>query len=130
MNRQIKFRAWDKKNKKMLTVAAFYPNTQQIEDNNKNKFDKQEYTLQQFTGLLDKNGKEIYEGDVLSVVSNKTDSKERIVEMKFEEHNTGDFTNFSIWGFRDYSKSTYGATVEIVGNIRDFTFYKNPDLIK
>lgn len=122
MNKEIKFRAWDTIENcwKIFDIPSMFE-AEKVFNYKYRNFSN----WQQFTGLKDKNGKEIYERDVLSVVSNKTDSKERIVEMKFEEHNTGDFTNFSIWGFRDYSKSTYGATVEIVGKM-----YENPDLIK
>jgi len=61
--REIKFRAWDKKEKVMHGVLDlhFYPDgitsfeTQNFVDS---------YELMQYTGLKDKNGKEIYEGDL------------------------------------------------------------------
>lgn len=56
MTREIKFRAWDKRYNKMLIPPAI--NNPEIEDN--------EWVLMQFTGLKDKSGKEIYEGDILS----------------------------------------------------------------
>lgn len=69
-DRQIKFRAWD--GKKMI-----YPDGHKYVlrfDGTIGKFDEiikqyhtEEWKLMQFTGLLDKNGKEIYEGDLLRI---------------------------------------------------------------
>lgn len=57
MNREIKFRAWDRSLKKMI-----YP---KLWDNSMPSNWERWYDLMQFTGLLDKNGREIYEGDIV-----------------------------------------------------------------
>ncbi len=74
MNREIKFRVWDIENKEMLKVQeldfepTFYGGRIAIRPDQYNDyFDTEDMILMQYTGLHDKNGKEIYEGDILKV---------------------------------------------------------------
>lgn len=61
MNREIKFRAWDKSCNKMRGISGLQDCFSLRSDGVCNE----DYVLMQYTGLKDINGKEIYECDVL-----------------------------------------------------------------
>ena len=70
MNREIKFRAWHKDLKKMFKIGqiTLEEGTWNFEPNDRGFIGmsipyQPSFVLMQYTGLHDKNGKEIYEGD-------------------------------------------------------------------
>ena len=120
--REIKFRAWvkdattgermcnrvrwlDLDNQRICTESGMQPD---------------EFILMQYTGLKDKNGREIYEGDILI-------GKERelicVVTVVWDRS--------GYWTYKGYSKELRGGyltdlrRVEVIGNI-----YENPELLE
>ena len=125
--REIKFRAWDKKRKEMLHKPILFPKREgggQAVSGNGNQ-----YELMQFTGLKDKNGKEIYEGDIVKWGHHCEWCKEepiRIAEVQFApdiQFKTLIYDEPFRFGSFAY-KDTY-KHLEIIGNI-----YENPELLK
>jgi len=130
--RQIKFRAWDKKYKEMINDIHIAPeydwlvlsdNDALAERDNRGRGDDDGYELMQFTGILDKNGKEIYEGDVVEYKAYNTWHKDavRFTDGKFHGN---------LSGVKEDLQSNYdlGLIVtlgcEVIGNI-----YENPELL-
>lgn len=129
--REIKFRAWDKENKAMRYGAEqAYNGHWQMNDIQYfgQLIDNPKYELMQFTGLRDRNGKEIYEGDIVRVhprlVENQDSYTAKIVwrDSGFDLERV----DFNWIGIRFANKLNENAEVyEIIGNI-----YKNPELLE
>lgn len=118
--REIKFRAWDKDLKEMLFIDNIFNMTEKFSERGKLGY----FILQQFTGLKDKNGKEIYEGDI--VETNGIDGKLRWV-FKYIEEDCGVYGGFNPEPV-NYNLSSIHNNIEnceVIGNI-----FENPDLIK
>lgn len=73
MSRPLKFRAWDKDERRMYPCSGTWMGNVVclLELGVFRAQPEHEVTVMQFTGLLDKNGKEIWEGDIIQL-SNTT----------------------------------------------------------
>lgn len=120
MNREIKFRAWDNVEKEWVRAFSI-PNIgwQKIEGEPMTDLE-----IMQYTGLKDKNGKEIYEGDILSY---STDAISPLI-VKWND----DRAQFMAHGYQFAGHKTFRhglgrgkVRCEVIGNI-----YETPDLLK
>lgn len=114
--KEYKFRAWDSLAEKM------YSWTELLNQNLKNIFTIPEqcgYHLMQYTGLTDKNGKEIYEGDIVKFRF-KDDRKEFPDLIGYIEYQTT-FTAFRIMSNQGSFKIdiTEIKFIEVIGNVYD-----------
>lgn len=124
-----KYRAWDKENKKMIDVDILNWNNGEVDfigDGITFILKANDIVLMQSTGLTDKNGKEIFEGDIVKV----TDGDERT---NFPDGGIGTICGLDeifMWyidgqvhnGLFDISQEYY---IEVIGNI-----YENPELLE
>lgn len=138
--REIKFRAWDKINKEMvkrelwLRLDGMELTAIDLDKKDFGLFDyRDQVELIQFTGLHDKNGKEIYEGDI---VKYHDDFYSDPADIGGRRHIIRDRLYIVWWHplkAAFWLKSIPGAITEsiwsldceIIGNI-----YENPELLK
>lgn len=150
MNREIKFRAWNTENEEMVYLensglqyydfegsyslgftvdgyTDFWAHEQYEELSKKSNT----FPIMQYTGIKDKNGKEIYEGDILQIPALHSDQPESnpydIVQIiirngctMWKDISTGKEELIYLWlGDSDTDEDS-----TIIGNI-----YENPELI-
>jgi uncharacterized phage protein (TIGR01671 family) len=144
---EIKFKVWDKKNKKMidfgdiefLITGGYHQLSFPDSDADPEGWEKwsiyDDYDFLQFTGLYDKNDKEIYRGDVL--LSSGLDKTINIKQKILKGRKSPMFVLFKDGSFklkkenkRSRKYNLFGGLIlrfqfEVIGNI-----YENPELIK
>ena len=120
MSREIKFRAWDKCHNNMEYINDLY----WFEENGIHDFNDNNYIFMQNTGLKDKNGKEIYDSDIVKVTWGS--GKIVFYEVKYCEslgyhylRDTKNKEDDDIICIYDYSQ------MDVIGNVFD-----NPELLK
>ena len=125
--REIKFRAWDDILLRMMPTLT-------LEEIAKNSFgccNWYQFTLMQYAGLKDKNGKEIFEGDILSIscysYTEPEEDYEGIVSVccfgnalfVIKDDGTTEYL------YLNELVGSYTTIYEVIGNI-----YENQELIK
>lgn len=116
--RGIKFRGWHTVNEVMFEIQRLnFPSKNgewYLGRNYNGDINPDNVILMQFTGLLDRNGVEIYEGDIIKYYN-------FIEEVKFENFSDGDgWSSSCILGYNTEFKDGI-----IIGNI-----YENPELLE
>lgn len=126
MKRELKFRAWDKDMREMVFVSAiqFDPHSPKekpnIIDERNDIRDLDEVELMQFTGLFDKNGKEIYEGDIIKTETDK------LMAITWSQKFASFCLNRDGWAFQHwFGEACNPKNCEVIGNI-----YENESLLK
>ena len=133
MSREIKFRAWLKEEKKMVNVETIDFSEKSIQYLEKNEIIDayllrttflEDVELMQYTGLDDKNGIEIYEGDILKYKFPYDRRLKHVSLVKFIETEAS-FGLKDIYGNEiPLYRITANNYFEVVGNI-----YENPKLL-
>ena len=139
--RIIKFRAWNPELNKMSKPFSF-GQILNFWDTNFKSLEPDKEIVMQFTGLLDKNGKEIFEGDIVrwgmhggswgheiwnryAEVEINPDLQFRIIHYIHSETGEKRPTDNYIFHFGKFAYTETEQFLEIIGNV-----FENPELLK
>lgn len=128
MNNRLKFRVWSVNDRRFIKsiyhdhadcyifINAMYGNPVILSKyGDEVELDEKDYVIQQYTGLKDKNGNEIFEGDVIRGMHDFGPAGFHSVTCSVRWNNEVGYQ----WNYWDLS------TIEVIGNI-----FENPELKK
>lgn len=127
MEREFRFRAWHNETEQMLFVGDSFGTNHPLDCVNYAR-QGQDVVLMQYVGLKDKNGKEIYEGDIVRFLDGECTSTESGMDCD-EFENVGEI----VWEGYHWdvtnrngidTEEAFSDEFEVIGNI-----YENPELI-
>lgn len=121
MKREIKFRAWQPQVKRMFEVGDIDFIKEEVMLCQWGWEALNDIDLMQYAGLNDKNGRKIYEGDVLDIGLRNQDGKPVIAPVSYETYAAGyvlDNGGNGIW-------QRLTEDCEVIGNI-----FENPELLE
>lgn len=130
--REIKFRAWDREQKHLFDVDTLCPD--HVIDMYCSVHPRRVCDIEQFTGLRDKNGREIYEGDILakwdSMPGWNEEKDEPNPPKRTDQTDVATMERFPCFWLKDEGFGCEGEDLEdsnnweVIGNI-----HENPELL-
>ena len=117
-----KFRAWFKQGSKMVNVATIDFLEKEVKSHANVMYSFDEIELMQSTGLIDKNGEEIFDGDILHTPDNE------LAKVYWDDALAGWFVDF-LYEIAELSEvadiQSSRSICNIIGNI-----YENPEFLE
>jgi len=120
--RELKFRAWDEENKKLISwwdICNYYNLLSMLDPVAR---DYERFEVTQYTGLKDRTGTEIYEGDILEIYDRTGEKPISKAEVYW---NDGYWDAKALKDNNFWSCYSAFAKNKVIGNI-----YENPELLE
>ena len=139
MTRPIEFRGWDIIRKVMIKITQFYwphwvkgyiPDAKHhdfYEEGEGEYYLRHQFEVMQFTGLLDRNGKKIFEGDIMALGEKNNYFVEYKTDRFWLSQTCVEKSSHPGWsdGYYRICLPAYCNRYEIIGNI-----HQHPELLK
>lgn len=128
-----KFRAWDKKTKEYFHISELWNSGTNPEcfnfdgwtDNFGNKGRLKDIVIEQFTGMKDADGREIYEGDIVHGYDQEPDRDDGYVGSSVIEAVNFKWGSFWLGDFKNRIMLYTPPIIEVIGNV-----HEDPELLE